>query len=497
VTYPAPQGDTVGGINSVIEVRGWNYHPGPDMDKYHAKHPQQANVGTEQGSTTGTRGIYENSPERGHVAAYDEPPHQWVTSAEEWWAWFGDRPWLSGGFVWTGFDYRGEPTPYGWPNINSHFGILDMCGFPKDNFYYYQAWWTTNTVLHLLPHWNWPGREGHEFRVDALSNCKEVELFLNGESLGRKAMKRNSKLTWKVKYAPGTLSAKGFDATGNVIAEAKRETTGDATRLELTSDRTTINANGEDVAVFTVTAYDAQGRFVPVAQNKINFALEGAGQIIGVGNGDPSCHEPDTYVSNPSVRNVALNEWRWKTGPFRGGNHSTPEYAPAFDDSSWNVVKAGNGEGSIKTDNTAAIYRAHLPLTEADLSGSGVQIHFTGCDDEGWYFVNGQYVGETHDWDAKPDFDITKFLRAGDNVIAVCCRNGGAQGGLNPNVTVDIIAKPAALPWSRSLFNGLAQIIVQSTKEAGEVKLTATADGLPPVTTTVNTQSSTRRPSLP
>ena len=497
VTYPAPQGDTVGGINSVIEVRGWNYHPGPDMDTYHAKHPQQANVGTEQASATSTRGIYESSPERGHVAAYDEAPHQWVTSSETWWAWFGDRPWLSGGFVWTGFDYRGEPTPYAWPNINSHFGVLDMCGFPKDNFYYYQAWWTTNTVLHLLPHWSWPGREGHEFRVDALSNCKEVELFLNGESLGRKTMKRNSKLTWKVKYAPGVLSAKGYDAAGKVIAEAKRETTGDATRIELTPDRTTINANGEDVAVFSVTAFDAQGRFVPVAQNKINFALEGAGKIIGVGNGDPSCHEPDTYVSNLSVRNVALNEWRWKTGPFRGSDHSAPEYATGFDDLAWNVIKAGSGDGAIRTDNTAAIYRAHLTLTAEDLSGPGVQIHFTGCDDEGWYFVNGQYVGETHDWDAKPDFDITKFLRPGDNVIAVCCRNGGGNGGLSPNVTVDIIAKPDELPWSRSLFNGLAQVIVQSTKDAGEIKLTAGSAGLPSVTASVQTQPCAPRPFVP
>lgn len=497
VTYPAPQGDTVGGINSVIEVRGWNYHPGPDMDKYHAKHPQQANVGTEQASATSTRGIYENSRERGYVAAYDAPPHQWVTSSEDWWSWFAESPWLSGGFVWTGFDYRGEPTPYGWPNVNSHFGILDTCGFPKDNFYYYQSWWTTNTVLHLLPHWNWPGREGHEFRVDALSNCKEVELFLNGESLGRKAMQPNRKLSWQVKYAPGILSAKGYDAAGKLIAEAKRETTGDATRIDLVPDRKTINADGADVAVFSVTAYDAQGRFVPVAQNKINFAIAGAGKIIGVGNGDPSCHEPDTFVSSQSVRTVALNEWRWKIGPFSGRNHSAPEYAPAFDDSSWDIVKAGNGEGTIKADSTAAIYRARLTLTEADLSGPGVQIQFAGCDDEGWYFVNGQYVGETHDWDAKPAFDITKPLHAGDNVIAVCCRNGGANGGLNPNVTVDIIGKPSLTPWSRSLFNGLAQVIVQSTPHPGELKLTASAAGLASTPVTVQTQPSKPQPFVP
>ena len=253
--------------------------------------------------------------------------------------------------------------------------------------------------------------------------------------------------------------------------------------------------------MFAVTAYDAQGRFVPVAQNKINFALEGAGKIIGVGNGDPSCHEPDTYVANVPVRTIALNEWRWKQtgGRGRGGNNSTPEYAAGFDDSAWSTLQGkGGGEAStITTDNTAAIYRAHLTLTEDDLGGAGVQIRFNGCDDEGWYFVNGQSVGETHDWDAKPAFDITKFLHAGDNVIAVRCRNGGALGGLNPNVNADIALKPSPLPWSRSLFNGLAQIIVQSTRDVGEIKLTASADGLPSVTATVKSQPCTLRPSVP
>jgi len=499
VTYPAPQGDTVGGINSVIEVRGWNYHPGPDMDAYHAKHPNQSNVGTEQGSTTGTRGIYESSKERGHVAAYDEPPHRWVTNAETWWSWFADRPWLSGGFVWTGFDYRGEPTPYGWPCINSHFGILDMCGFPKDNFYYYKAWWTKEVVLHLLPHWNWPGREGHEFRVDALSNCHEVELFLNGVSLGRKTMKPQSKLSWKVGYAPGTLSAKGFDVAGKIIAETKVETTGEATTLQLTPDRRTINADGADVAVFTVSAHDARGRVVPVAQNKIQFALEGAGKIIGVGNGDPSCHEPDTYVANIPVRNVALNEWRWQVVKVAGSNTPLPEYVTSFDDSAWAVLKGtGSGEqATIKTADVRAIYRAHLPLTEEELSGAGVQIQFPGCDDEGWYFVNGHCIGETHEWNAKPAFELTKFLRAGDNVIAVLCNNGGDLGGLNPNVTVDIALPPKPVQWSRSLFNGLAQIIVQSTREAGDIQLTASADGVAPAMSTVRAQPSTLRPSLP
>ena len=500
VTYAAPEGDSASGINGVIEVLGWNYHPGPDMDTYHAKHREQPNVGTEQGSTTGTRGIYEKDTSRGYVAAYDDTPSAWAQSAETWWSWFADRPWLSGGFVWTGFDYRGEPTPYGWPCINSHFGILDTCGFPKDNFYYYQAWWTTNVVLHLLPHWNWPGKDGQEIRVNALSNCKQVELFLNGASLGKRAMKPNSKVSCQVRYAPGTLSARGFDEAGNVIRETSVETTGDATQIRLTSDRSSISADGEDVAVLTVAALDAQGRVVPVAQNKINFNIDGAGRILGVGNGDPSCHEPDTFVPNRPVRSVAITDWHWKLAKI-SGNRAAPEYANGFDDSTWNTLKVEADGGAspltIKTANTTGIYRAHFTLTEEALRGGGVQARFAGCDDEGWFFVNNQFVGESHDWQAQPTFDIKRFLRAGDNVVAVAVNNAFGEGGLNPNVNVDIVDKATPVPWSRSLFNGLAQIIVQSTREAGEFKLTASADGLTPATAVVETQPCSPRPFVP
>ena len=402
---------------------------------------------------------------------------------------------MSGAFVWTGFDYRGEPTPYWWPCVNSHFGILDTCGFPKDVFYYYQSWWTTNTVLHLAPHWNWPGREGQEILVEAFSNCKQVELFLNGASLGKQTMKPNSKLSWQVKYTPGTLSAKGFDANGKVIAETKVETTGDAARIQLTPDRKTIHADGQDVSVFTVSAMDAQGRVVPVAQNKINFSVAGAGQIIGVGNGDPSCHEPDVFVPSAPSHNIAVGNWRWEIEKIPRSRSTIPEYANDFDDSVWKTTSGGGP--TIETPDTAAIYRAHIKLTEEDLQGEGALICFSGCDDEGWYYVNGQFVGESHDWQAQPIFDIKKYLHAGDNVIAVGVYNGVAQGGLNPNVNVQIIGHASAAPWARSLFNGLAQVIVQSTKDAGEIKLTATADGLAPATTTVQTQSCTPRPSGP
>ena len=500
VTYAAPEGDTFAGINGVIEVRGWNYHTGKDMDNYHAKHPAQPNVGTETASTVSTRGIYENDKQRGYVSAYDVNFPGWASTAERWWAYFADRPWLSGGFVWTGFDYRGEPTPYGWPCVNSHFGILDVCGFPKDNFYYYQSWWTTNIVLHLLPHWNWAGKEGQELRVDALSNCEEVELFLNGASLGKQPMKRNSKLSWQVKYAPGTLSAKGFNG-GKVVAETKVETTGDAVAVQLAADRSTIKADVEDVSVFTVSVTDAKGRVVPTAGNKISFAIEGAGKILGVGNGDPSCHEPDTFVSQPAVKTLPVNDWRWKLATFPTKRGSTaPEFAPEFDDAAWNQIKpktdGDTGDMPLK-DGETAIYRAHVKLTEADLANPGVQIRFGTIDDHGYVFVNNQRVGESHDWESQPVFDIKKALHAGDNVVAVGVKNDGGDGGMNPDVNVELIGKAVASGWSRSAFNGLAQVMVQSTKDAGEIKLTATADGLQSATATVTTQPGAGRPSVP
>ncbi|HVU27177.1 MAG TPA: glycoside hydrolase family 2 TIM barrel-domain containing protein [Verrucomicrobiae bacterium] len=495
VTYASPEGDVFEGVNSVIEVRGWNYHVGGKMDQYHAEHPNQPEVGTEQASTVSTRGIYANDKARGYVSAYDVNVTSWSQTAEQWWSYFAARPWLSGGFVWTGFDYRGEPTPYSWPCINSHFGVLDTCGFPKDNFYYYQSWWTTNVVLHLLPHWNWPGKEGQEIRVDALSNCKAVELFLNGASLGKRMMQKDSKLTWQVKYAPGTLSAKGFDDAGNVIAQTKVETTGEPTQVQLTPDRKTINADGEDVSVFTVAALDAQGRVVPVAANKINFNLSGAGKILGVGNGDPSCHEPDTFVMESPVKVIPFNDWRWHlTDDVKNPNLAA--FKADFADSGWDTASS-EGEASQLAQNLAGIFRQHIHLSAEDLASSAIEIQFGRIDDLGWIYVNGQRVGESRDWSASPAFEIKKFLREGDNVVAVGVQNVASGGGIGLGVYLQIAGQPIELKWSRSLFNGLAEIIVQSTKDAGEIQLTAGADGLKPATATIQTAAVAPRPFVP
>ncbi|HXI69823.1 MAG TPA: beta-galactosidase GalA [Verrucomicrobiae bacterium] len=342
-----------GGSSVSIDVMGFNYFTHGNTDEYHRHFPKKPSVATEDGSTFSTRGIYVQDREHQHLTAYDVNKADWSTLAEESWPHYAARPYVAGQFQWTGFDYRGEETPFGWPAISSQFGILDTCGFPKDNFYYYQAWWSDHPVLHLLPHWNWPGKEGQEIDVWAHSNCEEVELFLNGVSQGRKKMPKNFHLEWKVKYAPGTLLARGYNGGKEILTE-KIETTGAPAAVELAPNHAAVKADGEDVAVITVSVADAQGRLVPDAANKIHFELTGPGKILGVGNGDPSSHEPDVFQP---------------------------------------------------TENSA------------------------------------------------PD-------------------------------------------WQRSLFSGLAQIIVQSTKEPGEIKLTARADSLTPVTLTIPSQPATPRPAI-
>ncbi len=283
------------GISGVVDVFGCNYHD-KDVDGYHRDHPQQPMMGSETASTVSTRGIYANDKVKGYVSAYDVNYPPWATTAENWWSIYDARPFLAGGFAWTGFDYRGEPTPYGWPCINSHFGIMDVCGFPKDNFYYYKAWWTetpgVKPVLHLFPHWNWAGKEGQEIEVWCHSNLERVELFLNGKSVGSQNVTRDKHLMWKVPYAPGVLEARGFKGTAQVMS-VKRETTGPAAGVVLRPDRKQISADGEDVSMVTVEVVDAQGRVVPIADNEVAFRVTGSGKLIGVGNGDPSSHESD------------------------------------------------------------------------------------------------------------------------------------------------------------------------------------------------------------
>lgn len=291
VVTAAVNGNNEQGVSEPLDVIGFNYNEEQFPDAFHKKHPKRPTVGSETSSAVSTRGEYVTDAKRNIVNSYDGVV-DWGKTPERWWNFYGTRDWLPGGFAWTGFDYRGEPTPYGWPSINSQFGIVDMCGFPKDYFYYYKAWWKKTPSLHLFPHWNWAGKEGQEIAVWVYANVDEVELLLNGRSLGRQKVPHLGHVQWKVKYEPGAIEARGYK-NGKALLIEKRETTGATVALRLTADRVQIDADGEDVAMIKVEALDHKGRTVPTANEKIVFRILGAGRLIGVGNGDPNCLESD------------------------------------------------------------------------------------------------------------------------------------------------------------------------------------------------------------
>jgi beta-galactosidase len=290
VVSAAVNGDNQKGISDAFDIIGFNYGLNRP-DGYHKEHPKRPIYGSETSSAISTRGAYSTDPLRNLVNDYNGVV-TWGETAEEWWKFYGTRDWEAGGFAWTGFDYRGEPTPYGWPSINSQFGIVDMCGFPKDTFYYYKAWWGKEPSLHLFPHWNFEGREGDMIPVWVYSNLDEVELFVNGQSLGSQKVPHLGHVEWKAKYEPGSIEARG-SKDGKVVLTEKRETSGPSVAIRLTADRTEIDADGEDLVILKVEALDKEGRAIPTAGNLIAFHVTGEGKLIGVGNGDPNCQESD------------------------------------------------------------------------------------------------------------------------------------------------------------------------------------------------------------
>ena len=300
-------------MSDKVDVIGINY----TVERYpeeKAKHPDGFFIASETTSSLSSRGIYHfpadsaiiNTPDLqcssydNHATSYDRP---WTNVTQTTWRAVKETPYVAGLFVWTGFDYYGEPA-YPYPCISSGFGIADLCGFPKDVFYFYKSQWTSEPVLHLLPHWNW--KEGQVIDVIAYTNCDEVKLYLNDQLIGKKAF-ANTKMTyltkqwekeislgegeklsldWKIPFIPGTLRAEGYK-NGRLIATEVVRTAGDPAKIELSADRTIIQADGKDLSFVTVKIQDSNGTLVPDADNLVHFELEGEGKIVGVGNGNP------------------------------------------------------------------------------------------------------------------------------------------------------------------------------------------------------------------
>ena len=293
---------TAGGRVSLfgVDVKGYNYLRQNPIDEFHQKHPEwYSPVGSEETSGCGTRNVYYTDSLRGWMAPINrtaQDDNHIINPMARGWQFYHDRPWLAGLFYWTGLDYRGEPNPMLYPATGSQFGIFDYCGFPKDEAFYLKSWWTDEPVLHLSPHWNLSGHEGDSINVWAYSNCDEVELFVNGKSLGRKSMPVNGYIEWKTIYRPGSLLAKGYKAGKKVMVE-KIETTGKAARISIEPYNTTLKADGQDIAIVDLTLKDEKNREVPDAMNEMIVTLTGPATILGYGNGDPGFKEIERPVN--------------------------------------------------------------------------------------------------------------------------------------------------------------------------------------------------------
>lgn len=279
------------GINEVIPVRGFNYYI-EESFQYKRDNPDQPIIGTETASAEATRGVYFPTKEDNYQADYDN-------ACEDWWKIAADNKWFIGGFSWSGFDYRGEND---WPSVVCNYGIMDLCGFPKNTYYYYKSWWTNEDVLHLYPHWNWQGKEGQNIKVWCNSNADRVELFLNGKSQGIKDMPRNGHLEWMVKYHPGTLKAIAYKQRRKF--ETTIKTTGSPYQIVAAPNKTIITADGKDAIVINYSVTDKKGVEVPDAMNLLKFKLKGDAKIIGVGNGDPNSLEPDKCPAEEYKRHL-------------------------------------------------------------------------------------------------------------------------------------------------------------------------------------------------
>ncbi|MBW8848307.1 MAG: DUF4982 domain-containing protein [Burkholderiales bacterium] len=475
-----PEGTAVGS-----EVLGFNYKAQHDIDAMHRRFPDRPIVVTEEGLTYATRGIYADDPAHVHIAAYDKRSGGDTTaSIEEAWRYNAERPYIAGMFVWTGFDYRGETTPFGWPAVSSQFGMMDTTGALKDSGYYLKAAWTPEPMVHVLPHWNWPGREGQPVDVRVYANTDEVELLLNGRSLGRKPLARYGHLQWSVPYEAGSLTAQGYQAGKRVVSETVA-TTGDGSAVRLAVDRARIRADGDDVAVVRVNVVDREGRIVPTANQRMAFEVTGPARLIGMGNGDPGSHEADKPAE--FHRYAALSGWRHKavarpedatalvaetdTAGWRDAfGWVPPDQQPA--DKPWNVVRAGFARPAVTAGERVVLFLGDI--------APGVQV-----------YVNGRAATpRREDGMGVVDLDPAQLGDANTLTLVFATPDGGtrklfdgAQGGRRWAMLRT--TRPAG-PWQRSVFNGQAQVILQSTGTRGKATLRATGDGLDAATVAID-----------
>lgn len=458
------------GFVSVADVTGMNYlRLWGSMDRIHAAHPDRRFIGTEEASTVTTRGQYFDDYVKAYKSAYDSQANTpgWGATAEGWWKHYQTRPWVGGAFAWTGFDYRGEPTPYRWPNINSHFGILDTCGFPKDIYYYYKAWWTGEPVLHLFPHWNWDRIEHRTIRVKVSGNSEKGEVLFNGMSQGKRKISPQGTEWPPFLYNPGEVTVKAYQ--GNALVASNRFTlsgtdsmTADLKPVEMTSGSSGASAPQFDPThpdTANVSATPTNAIVPPSDRVTISIANEPIDVWV-----ESNCDEAELLVNGVSRGRNKIepnSHAEWRGIPYVPGTIEAKGY------------KNGKLVLSEKIETTGDPSSIRLNANRQELKGDGeetVLVTVDSLDDKG------------------------RFVPTATNSISFGVKGPGKILGVGNG---DPSSHESDLEPHRSLFNGKALVIVQSTGGPGTIELSASGEGLKPAILSLPVKGSSHRLSVP
>lgn len=472
ITYGGNNGGQYEGINAEVDVRGVNYvHMRREdfVDAYHAAHPHQPIFGSEETSIVMARGEYREGREA-YPTAYGEVSMPWGSTAEGWWKYYTERPFLAGGFIWTGFDYNGEPSPYA-RNSSTCFGVIDLCGYAKDPYYYYESWWTKKDVLHLFPHWNW--HEGENVRVMVFSNMESVELLINGRSLGVRDMEQYGHLEWNVPFEAGTIEAVGY-RNGCEVLRTQHTTAGQAARIELTAEQ---SAPGSDIYLIHALLTDKDGRPAPMACTPLRFSgLDGC-TPLGVGNGDPASKEDQQFL--PGLEKHELLDWRrtengvtmpWNAFQQRSGEHYIDHTVPQQLERMENHAPFRDPVRIVASSPNPR-FSAHFETdfyTETSDILACTRLYFERLEGEYSVRLNGETVGHGNAKGYPCAFEIT--LKPGLNHIDVDCSDVYEAGGIYRGV---YLTRQTEARWTRSAYNGRALLIVRKTASSACV----TAEG--------------------
>jgi len=465
VTYGGSNGSNFTGANGASEIRGVNYihndKSGEWLDIYHREHPEQPLIGTEESSYVLSRGGAVNDLGSGLLDSSGNVTMPWGSTPKGWVKYMEKRDYFAGSFMWTGFDYRGEPNPFYYSNSVSSFGTIDLCGMEKPPFYYYKSWWTDEPVLKLTPHWN--HKEGEKVSVVVFTNCEEITLSLNGKVLETRRVERFDAPQFEVEFEPGILSVEG--TRNGVLLRDELATSGETAEVRCTS---VLEMKKEDeIGIYEINAYDANGVFCPVASDEIEICVEN-GSIVGVGNGDPSSFEYEQKPMEEDAKFIKCfnigNAVFWipikkENALLKRKDWLELESESVFYDDDFRLI--AKPQTSLPKDQTTEFITTIRDVEKYEY------VEFERLGGQAKVYLNGEFIGDNIRWHGRQSRNSIRpyrfygNFRKGENELKVVV----AHDTMNdlPLISGYVkIAKQVETPWKVRLHYGKARVFVKS-----------------------------------